>query len=81
LGNYIFTTNINIFDKNFNKTYKHLNDDILKKSFIGKNNKLQKDLFIKSDALFNGTIPVLRKSDNSLFENSKLKNDKFKSVL
>ena len=81
LGNYIFTTNINIFDKNFNKTNKHLNDDILKKSFIGKNNKLQKDLFIKSDALFNGTIPVLRKSDNSLFENNKLKNDKFKLVL
>ena len=81
LGNYIFTTNINIFDKNFNKTNKHLNDDILKKSFIGKNNKLQKDLFIKNDALFNGTIPVLRKSDNSLFENNKLKNDKFKLVL
>ena len=48
---------------------------------IGKNNKLQKDLFIKNDALFNGTIPVLRKSDNSLFENNKLKNDKFKLVL
>ena len=84
LGNNIFSTNINIFDKTFNKTYKHLNDEVLKKSFYGKNNKLQKDLFIKKDALFNGSIPVLRKSSNILYLNdssNKLKDDKYKFVL
>ena len=84
LGNNIFSTNINIFDKTFNKTYKHLNDDILKKSFFGKNNKLQQDLFIKKDALFNGSIPVLRKSNNLLYlndNNNKLNEDKYKFVL
>ena len=84
LGNNIFSTNINIFDKTFNKTYKHLNDDILKKSFFGKNNKLQQDLFIKKDALFNGSIPVLRKSNNILYlndNNNKLNEDKYKFVL
>ena len=84
LGNNIFSTNINIFDKTFNKTYKHLNDEILKKSFFRKNNKLQKDLFIKKDVLFNGSIPVLRKSSNILYLNdssNKLKDDKYKFVL
>ena len=84
LGNNIFSTNINIFDKTFNKTYKHLNDEVLKKSFYGKNNKLQKDLFIKKDVLFNGSIPVLRKSSNILYLNdssNKLKDDKYKFVL
>ena len=84
LGNNIFSTNINIFDKTFNKTYKHLNDEILKKSFFGKNNKLQQDLFIKKDALFNGSIPVLRKSNNILYlndNNNKLNEDKYKFVL
>ena len=84
LGNNIFSTNINIFDKTFNKTYKHLNDEVLKKSFYGKNNKLQKDLFIKKDVLLNGSIPVLRKSSNILYLNdssNKLKDDKYKFVL
>ena len=84
LGNNIFSTNINIFDKTFNKTYKHLNDEVLKKSFYGKNNKLQKDLFIKKDVLFNGSIPVLRKSSNILYLNdssNKLKDDKYKFIL
>ena len=82
LGKNIFKTNINIFDKNFNKTEKHLNDDILKKSFFGKNNKLQKDLFIKTNVLFDGTIPVLRKKDISSYDtNNKIKNDKFKLVI
>ena len=82
LGNNVFTTNINIFDKSFNKTHKHLTDDILKKSFFGKNNKLQKDLFIRNDILFNGSIPVLRKNTDGLFNNNnKLKDDKYKYVL
>ena len=81
LGNNIFTTNINIFDKSFNKTYKHLTDDILKKSFLKKNNKLQKDLFVRSDILFNGSIPVLRKNNDGLFNDIKLKDDKYKFVL
>ena len=81
LGNNVFTTNINIFDKSFNKTYKHLTDDILKKSFLKKNNKLQKDLFVRSDILFNGSIPVLRKNNDGLFNDIKLKNDKYKFVL
>ena len=82
LGKNVFKTKINIFDKNFNKTEKHLNDDILKKSFFGKNNKLQKDLFIKTNVLFDGTIPVLRKKDISSYDtNNKIKNDKFKLVI
>ena len=67
--------------KSFNKTYKHLTDDILKKSFLKKNNKLQKDLFIRNDILFNGSIPVLRKNIDGLFNDIKLKNDKYKFVL
>ena len=81
LGNNIFSTNINIFDKNFNKTNKHLNDNILKRSFFGKDNKLQRDLFIKNDVLFDGTIPVLRKSESNILDNSKLKEDKYKFIL
>ena len=81
LGNNIFSTNINIFDRSFNKTYKHLNDNILKKSFFGKNNKLQTDLFIKKEALNNGSIPVLRKSEDNLIVNNKLKEDKYKFIL
>ena len=81
IGNNVFTTNINIFDRSFNKTYKHLTDDILKKSFLKKNNKLQKDLFVRSDILFNGSIPVLRKNNDGLFNDIKLKNDKYKFVL
>ena len=81
LGNNIFSTNINIFDRSFNKTYKHLNDNILKKSFFGKNNKLQTDLFIKKEALSNGSIPVLRKSEDNLIVNNKLKEDKYKFIL
>ena len=81
IGNNVFTTNINIFDKSFNKTYKHLTDDILKKSFLKKNNKLLKDLFVRNDILFNGSIPVLRKNIDGLFNDIKLKNDKYKFVL
>ena len=81
LGNNIFTTNINIFDKTFNKTYKHLNDNILKKSFVQKNNKLQTDLFIKNDTLLNGAIPVLRKRNKYMIINDKLKEDKYKFIL
>ena len=81
IGNNVFTTNINIFDRSFNKTYKHLTDKILKKSFLKKNNKLQKDLFVRSDILFNGSIPVLRKNNDGLFNDIKLKNDKYKFVL
>ena len=81
LGKNIFKTNINIFDKNFNKTEKYLTDDILKKSFFGKNNKLQKDLFIKTNALFDGTVPMLRKKNISSYDNNKIKNDKFKLVI
>ena len=81
LGNNIFATNINIFDKTFNKTYKHLNDNILKKSFVQKNNKLQTDLFIKNDTLLNGAIPVLRKRNKYMIINDKLKEDKYKFIL
>jgi hypothetical protein len=81
LGNNIFKTNINIFDKTFNKTYKHLNEKILYNSFLGKNNKIQKDLYMKNDILFNGSIPVLRKSVDKVINNYKLKDDKYKLIL
>ena len=82
LRNDIFKTNINIFDKNSNKTEKHLNDDILRKSFLGKNNKLQRDLFIKTHSIFNGTVPAFREKDISLLlDEHKIKDDKFKLVL
>jgi hypothetical protein len=81
LGNNVFKTNINIFDKTFNKTYKHLNEKILYNSFLGKNKKIQKDLYMKNDILFNGSIPVLRKSVDKVINNYKLKDDKYKLIL
>ena len=81
LGNNVFKTNINIFDKTFNKTYKHLNEKMLYNSFLGKNNKIQKDLYMKNDILFNGSIPVLRKSVDKVINNYKLKDDKYKLIL
>ena len=79
LGTNIFTTNINIYNNDFNKVDKFLNNDTLKKSFLGKNNKIQKDLYIKKETLLNGTIPVLRKKDIEI--NNILKEDKYKFIL
>ena len=65
IGNNIFKTNINIQDKTFNKRIDYINDNTLRKAFIGKNNKLQKELYLKNITFSNGSIPVLRKNDIS----------------
>ena len=79
IGNNIFTTNINIVDNKFNKRNNFLNDTTLKKAFLGKNNKLQKELYMKNFIFSNGSIPILRKKDFSL--DNKFKDDKYKLLI
>ena len=80
LGNNVFTTNLNLMDYSFNKTKTYLNDKSLRKAFLSKDNKLQKDLHMISDNyVFNDSIPMLRKF---CFSNEpKLKNKKYKILV
>ena len=65
--NNIFTTNLNIIDRTFNKTYKYLNDKILRKAFVGKDNKLCVELYMDKILKNNfcNSIPVLRRNNSS----------------
>ena len=74
--NNIFTTNLNIIDRTFNKTYKYLNDKILRKAFVGKDNKLYVELYMDKILKNNfcNSIPVLRRNNSSkMFLNKKSK--------
>ena len=65
--NNIFTTNLKIIDRTFNKTYKYLNDKILRKAFVGKDNKLCVELYMDKILKNNfcNSIPVLRRNNSS----------------
>ena len=65
--NNIFTTNVNIIDRSFNKTHNYLNDKILKRAFIRKNNKLSAELYIDKNLKnnFGNVIPVLKRNYSS----------------
>ena len=79
-GNNIFNTNLNLTNYSFNKTRTYLNDKSLKKAFLAKDNKLQKDLHMVSDNyIFSNSIPMLRKF---CFSNEpKLKNKKYRILV
>ena len=75
IGNNIFETNLNVIHRKFNSTQNYLNDNILKRAFIGKNNKLKTDLIINKNN-FTYSIPMLKKSNNF---DPILKDKKFKA--
>ena len=75
IGNNIFETNLNVIHRKFNSTQNYLNDNILKRAFIGKNNKLKSDLLINKNN-FTYSIPMLKKSNNF---DPILKDKKFKA--
>ena len=75
LGNNIFTTNLNLIDLKFNPTDHYLNDKLLRRAFLGKNNRIRPEFFVyrKYKNNFCNSIPVLRKNmspiDYKIFEN------------
>ena len=75
IGNNIFETNLNVIHRKFNSTQNYLNDNILKRAFIGKNNKLKTDLIINKNN-FSNSIPMLKKTN---FFDPILKDKKFKA--
>ena len=66
-GNSLFSTNLNIIDKNFNSKQKYFNDEYLQKAFLGKNNK------------FCFSIPILRK--HNFPDDYRLLDDRFKTLV
>ena len=70
----IFKTNLNlnIINRNFNKTFNYLNDKTLRKAFLGRNNKLCVELYMDKGAKrhVNSSVPVLKgnKSSEILFD-------------
>lgn len=79
IGKEVFTTNLNILDNDFNKTNTYFKDKTLQKVFIGKNNKLIKELHLpNNNKIFEGSIPVMRKY--TLSNDIKIKNEKYKSI-
>ena len=80
IGNNVFTTNLNLMDYSFNKTKTYLNDKSLRKAFLAKDNKLQKDLhMINDNYVFSDSIPILRKACFST--ENKLKNKKYRILV
>jgi hypothetical protein len=78
IGNDIFETNLNVIHRKFNSTQNYLNDNILKRAFIGKNNKIKNDLIVnKSNFNFTNSIPMLKKSNNDF--DPILKDKKYKA--
>ena len=65
--NNIFATNLNIIDRSFNKAYNYLNDKLLKRAFIRKNNKLSAELYMdkKIKNNFGNIIPILKRNNSS----------------
>ena len=80
LGNKIFTTNLNLIDKNFNSTQKYLNDFYLKKAFVGKNNKILNDIhFEKRNNNIDFSIPILRKQNSP--DDLRILENRFKTLV
>jgi len=64
IGENIFKTNLNVISKNFNRTGNYMSDSILRKAFVGKNNKIRNDLVCRSTSsnyYNNVSIPILKK--------------------
>ena len=64
IGDNIFKTNLNVISKNFNRTGNYMSDSILRKAFVGKNNKIKNDLICRSTSnnyYNNVSIPILKK--------------------
>ena len=79
IGDNVFKTNINIYDKTFNKNISYFNDNFLRKAFLKKNRKLQKELYIKNNTFSHGVIPILRKIN--LSPEYKINDDKYRLLL
>ena len=80
LGNTLFATNLNLIDKNFNSTQKFLNDDCLKKAFLGKNHKLLNEFRVdKRNNKINFSIPLLRKHNSP--DDFRLLDNRFKTLV
>ena len=79
VGNEIFQTNLNIINKDFNKTENFLNDPILKPAFI-KHNKIKSYYSTNSSIsnLFTKSIPIMKKERNK--QDVKINNFKLKGV-
>ena len=61
VGEGIFKTNLNIINNKFNQTQNFLNDNYLKRAFVGKNNKLKSNLNPKNlSSYFSNCIPIMK---------------------
>ena len=65
--NNVFKTNLNLIDRSFNKTYNYLNDKMLRKAFVGKDNKLCVELYMDKNIKNNfcNCIPVFKRNNSS----------------
>ena len=80
LGNTLFTTNLNLIDKNFNSTQKFLNDANLKKAFVGKNKKVLNEFRVdKRNNKISFSIPILRKYNSP--DDFRLLDNRFKTLI
>ena len=64
LKNDLFCTNLNIIDRNFNKSKSYLKDKLLRRAFLDKNTKLKVDLYMDASKnnSFSNSIPILRRN-------------------
>ena len=80
IGNSLFTTNLNLIDKNFNSNQKFLNDVFLQKAFVGKNNKVLNEFRVeKRNNKISFSIPILRKHNSP--DDFRLLDNKFKTLV
>ena len=80
LGNNIFTTNLNLIDKNFNYKQKYLNDFYLQNAFKGKNKKVLNEFHMdRKNNKFGCSIPILRK--HNFLCDYKLLDNRFKTLI
>ena len=77
IGNDIFETNLNVINKDFNKTQNFLKDPILKFAF-SKNNNFKNIHSSNITSFNNKSIPIMKKEKNK--QDNRLNNIKFKAV-
>jgi hypothetical protein len=81
IGNNIFKTNLNVINKQFNQTNNFLNDEYLRRAFVGKSNRLKSNLNLRNlTSYYNNSIPIMKSEKTEKEKKIKLE-PKYKSLI
>ena len=81
IGNNIFKTNLNVINKQFNQTNNFLNDEYLRRAFVGKSNRLKSNLNLGNlSSYYNKSIPIMKSEKTEKEKKIKLE-PKYKSLI